>query len=125
MKLPPEGFERLAQRIRGYRRIWNPPSQSARIVQGSLSMQALLEVCASFTGPRFSRRHGRSCRQRHHHHNRRIHRRGAREATRDGAPAIELIDGEGLLDMLEELELGLTPVTTFEVEHQFFREFAA
>ena len=48
-----------------------------------------------------------------------------REATRDGAPPIELIDGEKLLDMLEKLELGLKPVTTYEVEHAFFKEFEA
>lgn len=46
-----------------------------------------------------------------------------REAARDGAPPIELIDGEKLLDMLESLELGLLPVTTFEVNHAFFAEF--
>lgn len=46
-----------------------------------------------------------------------------REATRDGAPPIELIDGEKLIDMLEQLRLGLKPVTTFEVEHAFFNEF--
>ena len=48
-----------------------------------------------------------------------------REATRDGAPPIELIDGEKLLDVLEKLELGLKPVTTYEVERTFFREFDA
>lgn len=48
-----------------------------------------------------------------------------REATRDGAPPVELIDGEKLIDMLEKLELGLKAVTTFEVEHSFFNEFAA
>lgn len=46
-----------------------------------------------------------------------------REATRDGAPPIELIDGEKLVDMLEKLELGLRAVSTFEVEHAFFNEF--
>lgn len=46
-----------------------------------------------------------------------------REATRDGAPPIELIDGEKLLEMLESLELGLRPVTSFEVNHSFFAEF--
>jgi restriction system protein len=46
-----------------------------------------------------------------------------REATRDGAPPIELLDGEKLVDMLEKLELGLTPVTTYEVTHGFFNEF--
>ena len=47
-----------------------------------------------------------------------------REATRDGVPPIELIDGDKLLDMLESLELGLRPVTTFEVDHSFFAEFS-
>ena len=46
-----------------------------------------------------------------------------REASRDGVPPIELIDGERLIDMLEKLELGLRPVTTFEVDHSFFSEF--
>jgi len=46
-----------------------------------------------------------------------------REATRDGVPPIELIDGEKLLDMLENLELGLRPVTTYEVNQTFFNEF--
>jgi restriction system protein len=46
-----------------------------------------------------------------------------REATRDGVPPIELIDGDKLVDMLESLELGLRPVTTFEVDHGFFTEF--
>lgn len=48
-----------------------------------------------------------------------------REASRDGAPPIELIDGDKLLDMLEKLELGLKPVTTYEVEHDFFKDFKA
>ncbi|MCP5319970.1 MAG: restriction endonuclease [Pseudomonadales bacterium] len=46
-----------------------------------------------------------------------------REASRDGVPPIELIDGEKLIDMLEKLELGLRPVTTYEINHSFFGEF--
>ena len=46
-----------------------------------------------------------------------------REASRDGVPPIELIDGEKLVDMLENLELGLRPVTTYELDHSFFGEF--
>lgn len=38
-----------------------------------------------------------------------------KEATRDGAPAIDLIDGEQLLDKLRELSLGVT-TRTIEVE---------
>ena len=46
-----------------------------------------------------------------------------REAIRDGVPPIELVNGEKLLDMFEQLELGLNPVTTYEVELDFFEEF--
>lgn len=46
-----------------------------------------------------------------------------REATRDGVPPIELIDGEKLIDMLARYELGLRPVTTYEIEPAFFKEF--
>lgn len=48
-----------------------------------------------------------------------------REASRDGVPPIELIDGEKLIDMLENLELGLRAVTTYEINHSFFNEFGA
>jgi len=46
-----------------------------------------------------------------------------REASRDGVPPIELIDGEKLIGMLENLELGLRPVTTYEIDPAFFSEF--
>ncbi len=45
------------------------------------------------------------------------------EATRDGVPPIELVDGQKLQDMFTQLELGLTPVTTYEVDEGFFAEF--
>jgi restriction system protein len=48
-----------------------------------------------------------------------------REATRDGAPQVELIDGEQLCELLKNLNLGLK---TEMVEHvsvipEAFREF--
>lgn len=46
-----------------------------------------------------------------------------REASRDGVPPIELIDGEKLVDMLEKLELGLKPVKTFKIDDTFFDQF--
>ena len=46
-----------------------------------------------------------------------------REASRDGVPPIELVDGEKLVDMLEQLELGLRPMKTYEVDRAFFKEF--
>jgi restriction system protein len=46
-----------------------------------------------------------------------------KEAVRDGAPPIELVDGEKLAGMLEKLELGLRPRQTFEIDAQFFEEY--
>lgn len=46
-----------------------------------------------------------------------------REATRDGAPPIELIDGEKLVEMFQRLELGVKPRTVYDVDHRFFDEF--
>ena len=45
------------------------------------------------------------------------------EAVRDGVPPIELVDGTALIALLEELELGLTPRKTYEVDFKFFEEF--
>ena len=46
-----------------------------------------------------------------------------REASRDGVSPIELIDGERLIDLMKELQLGLIPVQTFTVDDAFFRAF--
>lgn len=47
-----------------------------------------------------------------------------REAVRDGAPSIELVDGDRLIDMLENLQLGLRRVQTYELDPSFFDDFA-
>jgi restriction system protein len=47
-----------------------------------------------------------------------------REAVRDGAPSIELVDGDRLIDMLENLQLGLKRIQTFELDATFFDDFA-
>ena len=36
---------------------------------------------------------------------------------------IELIDAEKLVEMLKSLQLGLKPVTTYEIDNSFFEEF--
>jgi restriction system protein len=46
-----------------------------------------------------------------------------REATRDGAPPIELIDGKKLVELFEMVELGVKPKTIYEVEYSFFEQF--
>lgn len=46
-----------------------------------------------------------------------------REALRDGVPPIELVDGDTLLAMLENLELGLSPIKAYRIDPAFFDEF--
>jgi len=46
-----------------------------------------------------------------------------KEARRDGAPPIELVDGETLVQMFERLELGVKPKTVYEVDETFFEEY--
>jgi len=46
-----------------------------------------------------------------------------REATRDGVPPIELVDGDKLVTMFARAELGLRPVQTFAIDDGFFEEF--
>jgi len=45
------------------------------------------------------------------------------ESVRDGAEPIELIDGEKLIELFEKLELGLKTKTIYEVDHSYFDEF--
>jgi len=46
-----------------------------------------------------------------------------KEAIRDGVPAIELVDGEKLIDLFESLELGLKHKKAFDVDEKFFDDF--
>ena len=46
-----------------------------------------------------------------------------REATRDGAPPIELIDGKKLVELFESVQLGVKPKTIYEVEYSFFEQY--
>ena len=46
-----------------------------------------------------------------------------REASRDGVSPIELIDGERLIDLMKDLQLGLKPVQTFIIDETFFQNF--
>jgi restriction system protein len=48
-----------------------------------------------------------------------------REAVRDGVPPIELVDGDKLVTLFGDLELGLRPRTTYDVDEAFFEEFRA
>lgn len=45
------------------------------------------------------------------------------EANRDGAPPIELIDGQKLVEMFEMVQLGVKPKTIFEIDMTYFEKF--
>jgi restriction system protein len=46
-----------------------------------------------------------------------------KEAVRDGVPPIELVDGEKLVDLFERLELGLKPQRAYSIDDAFFEDF--
>lgn len=46
-----------------------------------------------------------------------------KEARRDGAPPIELVDGDKLVEMFQKLELGVVPKMVYEIDDNFFKEF--
>ncbi len=46
-----------------------------------------------------------------------------REASRDGAPPIELIDGEKLVELFEDKQLGVRKKTIYEVDLTFFQSY--
>ena len=45
------------------------------------------------------------------------------EAHREGVPPIELVDGERLVGILEELEFGVIPTKTFDVDEAFMGRY--
>lgn len=45
------------------------------------------------------------------------------EAVRDGVSPIELVDGSQLVELMRELELGLQPRTTYDVDTAFFEQY--
>ncbi len=46
-----------------------------------------------------------------------------KEAIREGAPPIELVDGENLVELFEKNNLGLKPKIIYEIDEDFFEEF--
>jgi restriction system protein len=140
LKLPPSGFERLSQRLlreAGFIQVVVTGSSGDGGIDGygTLQINPLVSFKVLFQCKRYTKSVSPS-------HVRDF--RGAmagradkgiiittgtftaearREASRDGVPPIELIDGEKLIDMLEHLELGLKPITTYEIDELFFVEF--
>lgn len=45
------------------------------------------------------------------------------EARREGVPPIELVDGERLVSIIENLEFGIIPIKTFTVDETFMKKY--
>ena len=140
LKLPPSGFERLSQRLlreAGFIQVIVTGSTGDGGIDGygTLQINPLVSFKVLFQCKRYTKSVSPS-------HVRDF--RGAmagradkgiiittgtftaearREASRDGVPPIEIIDGDKLVEMLQNLELGLKPVTTYEIDEAFFGEF--
>ncbi|MBD2515965.1 restriction endonuclease [Nostoc sp. FACHB-973] len=140
ISLPPEGFERLCQRLlreSGFEKV----TVTGRSGDGGIDGHGILQVnpflsfkvlfqCKRYTGSVSSPQvrdfrgamMGRADKGI-------IITTGTftpdaqKEAIRDGVPPLELVHGEKLLDMFENLELGLIPRKTFDVDIHFFKEF--
>jgi len=50
-------------------------------------------------------------------------REAKKEARRDGATPIEIVDGEKLVNMFQNLQLGVIPTTVFKLDESFFESF--
>jgi restriction system protein len=46
-----------------------------------------------------------------------------KEANRDGAPPIELVDGKKIVEMFEMVQLGVKPRTIYEIDLKYFAKF--
>lgn len=46
-----------------------------------------------------------------------------KEARRDGAPPIEIVSGEDLIDLFIDHALGVVPRITYDINEKFFEEF--
>jgi restriction system protein len=138
--LPPEGFERVAQRLlreSGFERV----VVTGKSDDGGIDGHGILQVnpFVSFTVLFQCKRYAGAVSASHVRDFRgammgradkgiiittgTFTTEATREARRDGAPPIELVDGETLVQMFERLELGVKPKTVYEVDEAFFDEY--
>jgi restriction system protein len=138
--LPPDGFERLCQRLlreSGFQQVevTGKTGDGGIDGKGILQINPLMSIYAVFQAKRYDGTVGSPDITRF---------RGAmsgrtdkgifittgtfstsakKEATREGAPPIELVDADKLISMFERLELGLKPKTIYEIDEDFFDDF--
>lgn len=138
--LPPDGFERICQRLlreAGFKKV----TVTGKSGDGGIDGEGILEInpLMSFKVLFQSKRYQGSVSSSQIRDFRgamtgradkgiiittgRFTQDAKKEAIRDGAPPIELVDGEGIVDLFEQNQLGLRPVMTYEIDHDFFEEY--
>lgn len=140
MSLPPAGFERLCQRLlreNGFEQV----TVTGKSGDGGIDGVGTLELnkFVSFTVLFQCKRYQGSVTPRHVRDFRGAMEGRAdkgiiittgtftveakKEARRDGAKPIQLVDGDALVELFVSLELGLKPRTTYDVDDAFFDEY--
>ncbi len=142
-KLPPVGFEKLCQRLlreSGFQQVevTGRTGDGGIDGRGILQINPLLSMQVIFQCKRYNAKTAISAPQIRDFRGAMAGRtdkgiflttstftaEARKEAFREGASPIELVDGEKLVDMFVQLELGLVPKTVYEVDTHFFDEFA-
>ncbi len=138
--LPPEGFERLCQRLlraSGFKRVEVKGRSGDGGIDGEgiLEINPLVSLKVIFQAKRYKDavspsqvRDFRGAMQGRAEKGifittGRFTQEAKNEAIREGAPPIELVDGEKLVQLFEQKQLGLKPKTIYEIDHAFFEEY--
>jgi len=138
--LPPEGFERLCKRVLhefGFERVTVVGKSHDGGIDGlgTLRLNPFVSIKIVFQCKRYRGAVGRP--QVGEFRNAMLGRaekgifittgyftaEAEKEAQRDGAPPVELVDGERLLELFEAKQLGLRPKQAFEIDQAFFDQF--
>ncbi|HYA42481.1 MAG TPA: restriction endonuclease [Syntrophobacteraceae bacterium] len=138
--LPPEGFERLCQRLlraSGFTRVvvTGRSGDGGIDGEGILELNALVSMKVIFQAKRYrdavspseirdfrGAMQGRAQKGIFITTGRFTHE-ARKEAFREGVPPIELVDGDKLVQLFEQTQLGLTPKTIYEIDYRFFDEY--
>lgn len=138
--LPPKGFERICQRLlreSGFKKVvvTGKSGDGGIDGEGILEINPLISFKVLFQAKRYQGTVGSSTVRdfRGAMQGRsdkgiiittgRFSQEAQKEAIRDGAPPIELVDGEALVELFQRNKLGMKPRIIFEVDKEFFEQF--
>jgi len=138
--LPPEGFERLCQRLlraSGFKKVVVKGRSGDGGIDGEgiLEINPLVSLKVIFQSKRYKDavspsmiRDFRGAMQGRAEKGifittGRFTQEAKNEAIREGAPPIELVDGEKLVQLFEKKQLGLKEKVVYEIDNDFFDEF--